>query len=128
MQLGEAREILAALANGVNPATGEILPESSPYNDPNVIRALFTVLSTIKSGKQPKKTLEEKQQENVKAGRPKNAGLAWTDELKEQVASEFKSGVLIDELATHFERTRGAIASELVKQGLIEENTIDEKR
>ncbi|EGU61756.1 hypothetical protein VINI7043_21551 [Vibrio nigripulchritudo ATCC 27043] len=34
-------EIVEALANGINPQTGEVLPSESPYNSPDVIRALF---------------------------------------------------------------------------------------
>ncbi|ATV42305.1 hypothetical protein V6M93_01160 [Pectobacterium brasiliense] len=123
MELSEAKNIVTALINGIDPTTGEVLPEGSPYNNPQVIRALFTVLDTLKVKKQPKKTLEEKQQDNIKAGRPKNAGISWDDELKALLASTFQSGASIDELATNFERTKGAIVSELTKQGLIEPKT-----
>ncbi|ADE13513.1 conserved hypothetical protein [Nitrosococcus halophilus Nc 4] len=126
MELDEAREILNALANGVDPVTGEVLPETSPYNEPKVIRALFTVLNSLKGKRQPKKTLEEKQQENIAAGRPRNAGLPWTDDLKGELAEKFQSGVALDELARYFERTRGAILSELAKQGFIEQAEVDE--
>jgi hypothetical protein len=37
----EAKEIIEALANGINPETGEILPAQSNFNSPQVIRALF---------------------------------------------------------------------------------------
>ncbi|WP_233967070.1 hypothetical protein [Pectobacterium polaris] len=120
MELSEAKDIVTALINGIDPITGEVLPEESPYNNPQVIRALFTVLDTVNVKKQPKKTLEEKQQDNIKAGRPKNAGISWDDELKALLASTFQNGASIDELATTFERTKGAIVSELTKQGLIE--------
>ncbi|KFX01153.1 hypothetical protein [Pectobacterium carotovorum] len=116
MELSEAKDIVTALINGIDPTTGEVLPEGSPYNDPQVIRALFTVWSTIET----KKTLEEKQHENIQAGRPKNAGLAWNEESKALLASKFQNGTSIDELVTNFERTKGSIVSELMKQGLIE--------
>jgi hypothetical protein len=45
--------------------------------------------------------------------------LPWTDELKKEVANMFKSGATIKEMAKHFERTEGAIVSELVRQELI---------
>ncbi|MBA5238414.1 hypothetical protein L0Y26_13375 [Pectobacterium aroidearum] len=130
MEINEAKDIVTALINGINPTTGETLPEISPYNDPQVIRALFAVLSTINIKKKSKKTFEEKQQENIKTGRPKNAGLAWNDELREQLASNFQNGISINELAIFFERTKGAIMSELAKQGLIEQEkeVVDEAR
>lgn len=120
MELSEAKNIVTALINGIDPTTGEVLPEGSPYNNPQVIRALFNVLDALNVKKQPKKTFEEKQQDNIKAGRPKNAGLSWDDELKELLASTFQNGASIDELATNFERTKGSIVSELTRQGLIE--------
>ncbi|MEX2525392.1 MAG: hypothetical protein WD750_10570 [Gammaproteobacteria bacterium] len=128
MKFDEAKSILSALANGINPVTGEVLPETSPYNEPKVIRALFTVLNSPKNNKQPKKTLEEKQQENIAAGRPRNAGFPWTDSLKKELAEKFESGVCLDELAQYFERTKGAIISELVKQGLVEQATAEKMR
>ena len=120
MELEKAKEIIKVLANGIDPTTGEVLPEVSPYNHPSVIRALFTVLESLKDVKKPKKTIEQKWEDNINAGRPKNTGFPWTDELKIEVASKFRSGASIDELSKYFERTKGAIVSELMKQGLIE--------
>lgn len=121
MELDEAKSLLSTLANGINPFTGEVLPDTSPYNEPRVIRALFAVLDSVKGSKQRKKTPEEKQQENISSGRPRNAGLPWTDSLKEELARRFKGGASLDELAKDFERTKGSIVSELVKQGIVEQ-------
>ena len=120
MELEKAKEIVKVLADGMDPATGEILPHTSPYNDPMVIRGIFTVLESLKTVKRPRKTIAERQQENVDAGRPKNAGLPWTEEMKVEVASRFRTGTSTDELSGHFGRTKGSIVSELMKQGLIE--------
>ena len=120
MELNRAKEIIKTLADGVDPVTGEVLPQESPYNDPNVIRALFTVLESVRDDKKPRKTNEQKQQDNIKSGRPRNAGLPWTDEVKMEVASKFRNGISVNALSRHFERTQGAIVSELMKQGLIE--------
>jgi len=121
MELDEAKSLLGTLANGINPFTGEVLPDTSPYNEPRVIRALFAVLDSVKGSKQRKKTPEEKQQENISSGRPRNAGLPWTDSLKEELARRFKGGASLDELAKDFERSKGSIISELVKQGIVEQ-------
>lgn len=128
MEIDEAKSLLSALANGLDPITGEVLPDTSPYNEPRVIRALFTLLNPAKGSNQPKKTLDEKQQENVAAGRPRNVGLPWTESLKEELARKFKGGARLDQLAQDFERTKGAIISELVKQGLVEQVAADEMR
>ena len=49
MELNKAKETIEKLADGINPATGEVLPAEAPYNDPIVIRALFTILDSIKA-------------------------------------------------------------------------------
>ena len=118
-------KIVEALANGIDPITGEILPSESPYNHPDVIRALFTTLDFMKNPakKAPKvkKTPEQKQAENIENGLPRNAGLPWTDEQRADLAQQFSSGEEIKMLAEIHGRTNGAITSELKKQGLIEE-------
>lgn len=123
MELEKAKQTVLALTNGVDPVTGEVLPDVSPYNEPRVLRALFTLLEASKYYRKPKKSPEEKQQENLESGRPRNAGLPWTDELRAEAASRYQGGADIDELATHFERTRGAIVSELERQGLIDRDS-----
>ena len=45
MDIIRAKEIVSALAEGVDPTTGEILPEDSVYNKGDVVRALYAVLS-----------------------------------------------------------------------------------
>lgn len=120
MELNKAKETIEILADGINPATGEVLPGEGPYNDPIVIRALFTILDSIKAIKPPRRTPEQRQNDNVENGKPRNAGLPWTTELKAEVAAKFKKGSSVDELAEIFERTNGAITSELVRQGLMD--------
>ena len=118
-------KIVEALANGIDPITGEILPSESPYNHPDVIRALFTTLDLMKNPEKKapkvKKTPEQKQAENIENGLPRNAGLPWTDEQRADLAQQFSSGEEIKMLAEIHGRTNGAITSELKKQGLIEE-------
>lgn len=118
-------KIVEALANGIDPVTGELLPSESPYNHPDVIRALFTTLDLVKNPpkKAPKvkKTPEQKQAENIENGLPKNAGLPWTDEQRTDLANQFSSEQEIKVLAEIHGRSNGAITSELKKQGLIEE-------
>ena len=120
MDINKAKEIVQLLADGIDPVTGEVFSEESPYNNPVVIRALFVVLQYVRA---PgiKKSVEDRQKDNLENGKPKNAGLKWGDESKEEVASMYSDGKEISELAEYFERTKGAIRSELKHQGLIEE-------
>ena len=125
MEIDKAKEIVSLLAYGIDPTTGEVLPDDSPYNHPFVIRALFLVLGSVRvPKKRVKQSMEEKQAQNMASGRPRNAGLPWTGELKEEVATMFKNGRSIDELAEYFERTSGAILSQLMHQELIDEEGV----
>ncbi len=54
MKLEEAIDIVNSLANGVDPQSGEAFPFDSPYQHPQVIRALFTVLKTFPAQKNTK--------------------------------------------------------------------------
>ena len=45
MDIVRAKEIISALAEGIDPTTGEILPEDSIYNKGEVVRALYAVLN-----------------------------------------------------------------------------------
>jgi len=121
MDLNKAKEIVQRLADGIDPITGEVYPPESLYNNPDVIRALMTVLNAVNMPtKAAKKTIEERQQDNLDNGRPKNAGLPWSDQQKKEVGHLFNQGKTVKELSLLFERTTGAIKSELTRQGLIE--------
>ena len=119
MELNVSRDIVKALAQGIHPTTGEVFPPESPYNDPAVIRALFSILEFVKQAKKPKLSIEERRRENLHFGRPRNAGLPWTEEDRAMVASQFAAGKTIEELATTLERSRAAIHAELIRQGLV---------
>ena len=56
MDEGRAREILRTVANGIDPVTGEILPDESPCEKPMVIRALFLMIHAANQRSQPPKS------------------------------------------------------------------------
>lgn len=113
--------IIEGLANGVDPITGEVLPATSPYNNPEVIRALFHVVNLIPKSKKPKKTIEEKQKENIEKGLPKNYGLPWEEADIQKVISYYQSDVQVDVIANEFSRKPSSIVSLLKKHGAITE-------
>jgi hypothetical protein len=100
--------------------TGEVLPAESPYNEPVVIRALFKVLSAL-GGPATRKSPEERMEENLAAGRPRHAGLPWTEGSRSDLAEKYQAGTTVQELARFFERTNGAILPELARQGLVDQ-------
>ena len=119
MEIREAQSIVKNLAEGIDPNTGEVFAPDSPYNEPRIIRALFTVHDFVRQARKPRMSADEKRQENLDLGRPRNYGMPWTDEARSQVAKGFEDGKTIEDLATTHERTQGAIRAELIRQGLL---------
>ena len=110
----EAKKIIDALANGIDPETGEILPSQSTFNSPQVIRALFVAVSALD------KAARRADRDNAL---PKNAGRSWSDEEDKQFLVIFDSGTPGKEIASRHGRTLGAITSRLVRLGRIKDST-----
>ncbi|MEE4271452.1 MAG: hypothetical protein V2I67_07260 [Thermoanaerobaculales bacterium] len=119
MEITDARSIVKTLAQGIDPTTGEVFPQDSPYNDPKTIRALFKVVELAWPPGRSKLSLDERRQRNLERGLPRNAGLPWSDEHRDAVADGFKQGKTLRELADGFERSLTAINAELIRQELI---------
>ncbi|MCW8984238.1 MAG: hypothetical protein OQK55_02765, partial [Thermoanaerobaculales bacterium] len=79
-----------------------------------------TVHDFVRQARKPRMSADERRQENLDLGRPRNYGLPWADDARSQVALGFEDGKSIEELATTLERTQGAIRAELIRQGLVE--------
>lgn len=119
MEIRKAQSIVKNLAEGVDPNTGEVFAPDSPYNEPRIIRALFTVHDFVRQARKPRMSVDERRQENLDLGRPKNYGLPWKDDTRALVAKGFEGGKTVQELAASLERTQGAIRAELIRQGLL---------
>lgn len=108
----EAKKIVEALADGVDPETGEVLPGQSEFNSPQVIRALFVAV----------KALERVAKRVDRASSlPSNAGRSWSDDEDNELLVAFDSGIPVKKLAAHHGRTKGAIAARLVRLGRIKD-------
>ena len=106
MDIIRAKELLSILAEGVDPTTGEILPEDSVCNKAEIVRALYTVLNSL-DAKKPKKPL------------PANAGKPWTKADDNKLKERYEAGMSTKELSAEFERSSGSINSRLARLGLI---------
>ncbi len=89
MEILEAKKHIISLANGIDPITGAIISDDSPYLHPDIIRSLFTVANNLRYTKREHKSVKEKQAQNLKDGEPENAGMAWTKDLRIEVAKLF---------------------------------------
>ena len=109
MELQIAREILNVLAQGIHPVSGEVMPPDSPYNEPPVIRALFTVSQALEQCDGPRRR-----------DPPANAGKTWTGEEDDKLLAAFDAGQQIKQMALELGRSRVAVEARLVKLGKIE--------
>lgn len=111
----EAKTTLEQLARGIDPETGEILAEQSPFNNPKVIRALFFAVQELdKLGGEPAPA------ERPVRERPQNAGRPWLEEEDKRLLEAFDAGASPKELAAKHERSKGAIDSRLIRLGRVE--------
>lgn len=106
MELQTARQIIDTLSQGVHPVTGEAMPADSPYNDPSVIRALFTVSLA----------LEGKPARPRRDG-PPNAGKPWNAQDDVRLESAHREGADLKQLAEQLGRTPFGVETRLVKLG-----------
>lgn len=107
MDISRAREIVATLAEGVDPLTGEVLPSDHICNQGEVVRALYTLLND----KSP-----------TKKSQPENAGMLWTAEADNELKKMYEKRTNIAEISKYLGRTTGAIKSRLNKLGLMQKD------
>ena len=105
MDITRAKELISVLADGVDPFTGELLPQNHICNQPEMLRAFYEILGVIS--------------EREKKSLPSNAGKPWTDIEEEKLLDEFDSGMKIFAIAKEHGRSKGAIKSRLVYLGKI---------
>ena len=103
MDMQRAKELLTILADGVDPLTGEVLPDDHLCNKGEIVRALNCAVGALacKQAKQP----------------PENNGKPWTEELDSELCRLFDEGMKKKELCAHFKRSPGSIESRLEKLG-----------
>ena len=114
MQIHAALPIVQALADGVNPVTGETYPDQSPYAEPRTLRALYSAVDLMQ-----KEIEREKRRERL----PANFGKPWTAEEDQAAIGEFDSGLTLAEMARRHLRTQSSIRLRLEKLGKIEPMT-----
>ncbi|HEY0885466.1 MAG TPA: hypothetical protein VGE20_09305 [Ramlibacter sp.] len=112
MDLQQARAILETLAQGIHPVTGELMDADGPYNEPTVIRALFTVARALDGG-EGKATRESVER---RPGAP-NQGKPWAAEDDAKLDAAFAAGADLKLLAQELGRTTFALEARLVKLG-----------
>lgn len=150
MDAAQALRIVSALANGANPNTGEVFPPDSPYQSPNIIRALFLAVQALErssrtadefgiaqtspklgnglphDGRQntPREYKSGSKQGDKQGAKPAtaqlNAGKAWSADEDAQLITAFEAGHSLTDIAQRHGRTANGIRARLEKHGKLE--------
>lgn len=113
MDTSDALPFIEALACGLDPVTGDVLPADSPLHHPQVIRALFTATRLIES-----QCVSAPADTNT--SRPTRAGEPWDEDEDRRLTHAFHAGEPFARIADTHQRSRGAIVSRLVRLGHIQ--------
>ena len=105
MNINQAKEIISTLAEGVDPTTGEVLPDNNVCNKGEIVRAFYAVLNHLEE-KKPRKNM------------PANAGKPWSAEEDAKLRTYYEAGMSKKELCAEFERSSGSVSSRLARLGL----------
>ncbi len=108
MDASQALAVVRSLANGVDPATGEVFPAESAYQRPDVVRALYQAASALE---------RQERNDRRKAELPVKSGEPWTEDEDRNLLAAFDAGRALQELAAAHERTVGSVRARLLKYG-----------
>lgn len=110
MDDNKALSIVSALANGVNPQTGEMFEVDSPYQAADVIRALYVAVRALE--------LSNRSKARGNRGRmPANAGKPWAEQEDRDLLAKFDAGSSLAQLAQSHDRTMAGIQARLERHG-----------
>jgi hypothetical protein len=113
MELDRAREIVRALADGLDPLSGQRLPANSPCRQSDVVSAFRVALEAMDRKGSPPRPIERNLQ---------NVGAGWTTEEEQRLRSAFQAGKTIAEIARSHGRGEGGITARLVRLGLLQQD------
>lgn len=108
MNPSEALSVVRSLANGVDPASGEVFPAQSPYQRAETVRALFAAADALERAERFSRR---------RGDLPAKAGQPWSEQEDRMLLASFDSGRGLPELAAAHERTQTGIRARLVKYG-----------
>ena len=110
MDQAQALAVVRSLANGVDPESGEIFAPESPYQRPQIVRALYEAAAALE---------RSERYDRRKSQMPPKTGELWSEDEDRRLLAAFDAGRALQELAAAHERTMGAVRARLLKYGRI---------
>jgi len=134
----QALAIVSALADGANPVTGEVFAGDSPYQAPDIIRALFVAVRALEAQANVvstpsaqaghsaqsqihglNKATGDSDRKTSRSGQA-NAGKPWNAEEDAQLLAAFDRETPLTDIARTHGRTVGGVRARLEKHGRLE--------
>lgn len=115
MNAKDACIILEALMDGIDPITGEMLPEDHVCHEPAVLRALHKAIVTLRNS-----DAVADDDAMVNQNGRLNAGRSWTQEDLEALKQLHEAGVSMDEMCDLLQRRRRGVERQLFYLGLVD--------
>jgi hypothetical protein len=112
MDEAKALTIVSALANGVNPITGETFTADTLYQSPEIVRALYAAARALE--------IRTKSRARPRSNLPANAGKPWSEEEDQRLLAGFDRGESLPELAHSHGRTAAGIQARLERHGRLQ--------
>jgi hypothetical protein len=106
----QASEIIRQLADGLDPHSGQPFPTDSPFQHPQIVRALFVARQALDGAAASRGKAKP---------RAEHAGLPWSDDEDRRLADAYDAGTSAKDLAGRHKRSIAAIQARLVKLGKI---------
>lgn len=144
MQASDARQIIEALADGLDPTTRQPFQDCPLLQRPEVIRALYKAQEALQMQTAPALMTKSAARKQARAARaqalepglaqdaapggeqaiaiprlPPHAGKKWSPEEEREIEQDFRNQQTIEAIAQAHGRTPGSIAARLVKLGCL---------
>lgn len=103
-------EVLKALVEGIDPATGQALAADALMRQADVQRALLAGIAALE---------DDASRAERRARLPGNIGQPWTVGEEQRLAAAFKAGESLADIASRHGRTLTAIEARLERLGLL---------
>jgi hypothetical protein len=116
----QALAIVSALANGAHPVTGEVFSADSPYQLPDVIRALFAAQHALAARIPSRAPPLHAFKPSAVSVKSTNAGKPWSSDEDKQLLAAFDADQPLIEIARTHSRTVNGVRARLEKHGRLE--------
>ena len=115
MNTKEACMLLEALMDGIDPITGEVLPEDHVCQEPAVLRALHKALAALRNSDD----MADDDAAPVNRNGRLNAGRPWTQKDLDWLKQLHGAGASMDEMCHLLQRRKRGVEKQLIYLGLM---------